>query len=204
MQPAKGPTAQVVATYASVQAPAQITEAQTLPDAAQEDVEACPSLTTTEQRADPVASPVAPARIEPSTNAGQASPMEPTPTPGEAARRLAKFTAEVERIRCSPILASPPKQKAQPRKPTLPLHSKRIAAQPLGHVPTSKRGEVLLKQRMGNLPSLSQQATPSSASFDALFNSNLSAADMEALDTLFPATKTRAGRASRRPLAAAV
>ena len=44
-------------------------------------------------------------------------------------------------------------------KAPLPIRSRRIAAQSLSHIPTSKRGEVLLMKRMGIAP----PATPVSS-----------------------------------------
>jgi hypothetical protein len=54
---------------------------------------------------------------DPSTPTKDAQPDTPgpsdaTPTPGEAARRLARFVEEVQVKRRSPLLASPPRQKA--------------------------------------------------------------------------------------------
>lgn len=72
-------------------------------------------------------------------------------------------------------------------------------AQKMGHIPSSKCGEVLLMKKMGILPS---QAPPSSAarcSFDSLFEGNLSNSDAEALDVMFLAITNEAGRASRCP-----
>jgi hypothetical protein len=64
-----------------------------------------------------------------------------TPTPREAARRLARFVDEVRVVREPPLFASPPRQRARARRP-LPVRrrSTRIAAQPLAHIPASRRG----------------------------------------------------------------
>jgi hypothetical protein len=73
----------------------------------------------------------------------------------------------------------------------------------MGHIPASKRGEVLLMKNMGvTLP----QLPPSSAAnklFDSLFVSKLSKNDITAFDDMFPAIKIRAGRVSRQPTAVA-
>jgi hypothetical protein len=58
-------------------------------------------------------------------------------------------TIEVQCRRQSPLIISPPRQKAVTKR-SLPIRSKRIAAQPLSHIPTYKRGEVLLRQRMAS------------------------------------------------------
>jgi len=50
------------------------------------------------------------------------------PTPREAAKRLARFTEEVQVTRLPPLINTPPKQKPTPKR-TLPLRSRRIAAQ---------------------------------------------------------------------------
>ena len=70
-------------------------------------------------------------------------PSDATPTSRKAARHLARFTEEVQLKRRSPLIATPPRQKAATKRP-LPIKSRRIVAQPLAHIPTSKWGEVLL------------------------------------------------------------
>jgi hypothetical protein len=83
-------------------------------------------------------------RLQPlSYNCVQTPMIDPTPTSTKVARRLSKFTTEVQRKRKTLLIASPPKQKP-PTKPVIPHRSRRITAQPLGHIPASKRGEVLL------------------------------------------------------------
>lgn len=127
-------------------------------------------------------------------------PSEPTPTPQEASRRLQMFTRKVQRKRPLPIIKVPPKQKEFVRKPPVLLRSRRIAAQQLDNIPTSKKGEVLLMRRLGVLPS---NAAPSSAtrrSFDTLFT-ELATNDGEAFDELFADTRRRGARLARRPLA---
>ena len=53
---------------------------------------------------------------------------EGTPTPREAAKRLSRFTEEVQIMRQPPLINSPPKQKPVPKRTTLPIRSRRIAA----------------------------------------------------------------------------
>jgi hypothetical protein len=70
---------------------------------------------------------------------------EETPTPSEAAHRLARFLDEVRVEREPPLIASPPRQKTPVRRPpTIRPRSSRIATQPLAHISASRRGEVLL------------------------------------------------------------
>jgi len=58
-------------------------------------------------------------------------PNDATPTPREAARRLARFTEEVQLKRRSPLIATPPRQKAATRRP-LPTRSRRSSASTVG------------------------------------------------------------------------
>ena len=53
---------------------------------------------------------------------------EGTPTPREAAKRLAMFIEEVQVMRQPPLINSPPKQKPTSKRTTLPIRSRRIAA----------------------------------------------------------------------------
>jgi hypothetical protein len=95
--------------------------------------------------------------------------------------------------RASPLIATPPRQKAATARPR-PIRSKRIAAQPLGHIPTARRGEVLLMQRMGITHPAAPVSTASKATYDVVFSGNLSSSQVEALDELFQAAKCRAAR----------
>jgi hypothetical protein len=80
-------------------------------------------------------------------------PGDETPTPREAARRLARFLDEVRVVREPPLIASPPRQRAIAKWPlSVRRRSTRIVAQPLAHIPASQWGEVLLKQRLGIAP----------------------------------------------------
>jgi hypothetical protein len=122
------------------------------------------------------------------------------PTPREAARHLARFTKWVQLKRRSPLIATPPRQKAATKRP-LPTRSKRIAAQPLAHVLTSKRGEVLLTKRMDNLSNATPTSSVSKRAYDAIFIWNLTSSQVAALDELFPATNNRASRKAAHTLA---
>ena len=55
------------------------------------------------------------------------TPNDATPTPREAVRCPARFTEEVQCKRKSPLIASPPRQKAVTKRP-LPIRSRRIDA----------------------------------------------------------------------------
>jgi hypothetical protein len=136
----------------------------------------------------------------PTTPRPQPEPVQPesTPTPNEAARRLERFKAKVLVTRPAPLIASPPKQRALPRRSHIQTRSTRIAAQPLSHIPTAKRGEVLLKKKLGIPPPPPPITTASQSTQDAIRNRRLSEAQIAAYDALFPAANCRTGRASRR------
>ena len=121
-------------------------------------------------------------------------PSDATPTPHEAVRRLARFIEKVQLKQMSPLVASPPRQKVAATRQPLLKRSRRIAAQPLAHISTSKRGEVLLIQRMGFAPPAAPISSVSKRAYDDLFARNLTSSEIEALDVLFPATNTRTGR----------
>jgi hypothetical protein len=80
------------------------------------------------------------------------------------------------------------------RRNPLPKRSKRITAQPRAHIPTSKRGEVLLMQRMGFTPPAALVSSASKRAYDDLFAGNLTLSEAEALEALFPTTNTRTSR----------
>jgi hypothetical protein len=117
-----------------------------------------------------------------------------TPTPCEAARCLARFTEEVLIRRVSPLIASPPRQMVATRRNPLPKRSRGIAAQPLTHIPTSKRGKMLLMQRMSFAPPAAPVSSASKRAYDDLFAVNLTSSEVEALDALFPATNAMTSR----------
>ena len=115
-----------------------------------------------------------------------------TPTPLEAARRLARCLDEVRVEREPPLVASPPRQRTPVRRPPpLRPRSSRIAAQPLAHIPASRRGEVLLNKRLGIAPPTAPVSPVSRGILDALRSGTLSASEVEALDALFPAFNGR-------------
>jgi hypothetical protein len=113
---------------------------------------------------------------------------EDSPSPVEATRRLARFREEVVVVREPPLISSSPKQKTPPKQ-TFPLRSRRIAAQNMDHIPTSKRGEVLLKKRLGLLEASAPPSSTAKRSYESYFEGDLSTAEVEALDELFPACR---------------
>jgi len=127
----------------------------------------------------------------------QQQPLTSSPTSSEAARRLARYTQEVQIKRPSPLISSPPKPRATAKRPYMPHRSARIAAQTLSHIPTAKRGEVLLMQKMGVQPPRAPVTTASKKAYQAIFTGELSDTQVEAFDEMFPAVK--AGRTTRRP-----
>ena len=129
---------------------------------------------------------------------------EATPTLQEATRRLACFTKEVQQKRSSPLISSPPKQKVPAKRDPMPTRSSRIAAQPLAHIPTAKRGEALMK-RMGVLPPTAPMSSGPKRAYEAIFAGKLTPEQVVALDELFPAANCKAAsRTTRRatPVAA--
>jgi hypothetical protein len=63
-----------------------------------------------------------------------------------------------------------------------PLRSRRIAAQSLSRIPTSKRGEYLVLKRLGHASAIAESTAGNK--FDALFSGQPE--DVEALRELFP------------------
>ena len=64
----------------------------------------------------------------------------------------------------------------------------------MAHIPSSKRGEVLLIQRMGFAPSAGPISSASKRAYDDFFARNLTSSEVEALDELFLATTAMTGR----------
>jgi hypothetical protein len=111
-----------------------------------------------------------------------------TPSPHEATRCLARFLDEVQVVQEPPLIASPPRQRMPVRKPQhIRPRSRRIAAQSLTHIPASRRGEVLLNQRLGISPPTAPVSPAPKGILDALHSGTLSSSQVEALDALFPA-----------------
>jgi len=101
-----------------------------------------------------------------------------------AARRLKSFTRRMLKKVDSPLIREPPKQ--PPAKSVLPWRCRRLAAQSLSQVPASKRGDVLIMQRMGYTKGLPAPSTSELEAFDKIFDGNLTTSNNEALDALFP------------------
>jgi len=103
-----------------------------------------------------------------------------------AKRRLDSFINNITRKRDSPLIREPPKQ--PPTKPVLPWRSRRLAAQSLSWVPASKRGEMLIMQRMGYIRDPSAPSASEFEAFDGL------------LTTTWLRPKPRRWTSSSRPL----
>ena len=73
-----------------------------------------------------------------------------------------------------------------------------MAAQSLSRVPASKRGEVLIMQRMCYTKDLSAPSASELEIFDRVFDGNLIASEAEALDELFPAVGKAPSRQPQR------
>jgi hypothetical protein len=58
---------------------------------------------------------------------------------------------------------------------------------------TSKRGEVILMQKMGIAPPAALVSSASKGTYNAIFTGNLKPSHVAAPDELFPATNNRAG-----------
>jgi hypothetical protein len=100
-----------------------------------------------------------------------------------AARRLKSFTRRVLKKVDSPLILEPSKQ--PPAKPVLPWLSRRLVAQRLSQVFASKRGEVLIMQCMGYTKGPSAPSASELEVFDKIFDGNMIASNVEALDALF-------------------
>ena len=100
-----------------------------------------------------------------------------------AARRLKSFTRRMLKKVDSPLIREPPKQ--PPAKSVLPWRSRRLAAQRLSRVLAFKRGEVLIMQRMGYIKGPLAPSASELEAFNQIFNGNMTASNVEALDALF-------------------
>ena len=115
---------------------------------------------------------------------------------GSAKRHLDNFISNVTRKRDSLLIREPPKQPLA--KPVLPWRSRRLAAQSLSRVLASKRGEVLIMQRMSYTRDPSVPSASELKAFDRLFDGNLTASEAKALNELFPAVGKAPSRQPRR------
>lgn len=97
--------------------------------------------------------------------------------------KLKQFAGKVFRKAASPIL------KAEIHDSSLikvPLRSRRIAAQPLANIPVSKRGEMLVMQRMWFVQGRPTDSTR--RDYEGIFTGNLTALHKEAMRQMFPDT----------------
>jgi hypothetical protein len=115
---------------------------------------------------------------------------------GSAKHRLDSFINKVTCRRDSPLIRELPKQPLA--KPVLPWRSKRLAAQSLSRVLASKRGKVLIIQRMDYAKGPSAPSASELEAFDKLFDSNLIASNAEAMDALFSAVRKGSSKQPRR------
>ena len=79
-------------------------------------------------------------------------------------------------------------------KPVIPWWSRLLAAQPLSRVSASKRGDVLIMQRMGFAKGPSASSASELEAYEKLFDGDLTASEAEALDELFAAVRSRQPR----------
>lgn len=82
--------------------------------------------------------------------------------------------------------------------PTLPHHSKRIAAQPLSCVPVSKQGEILVMQRMGFIDGRTVPSTADKGAYDSVFHEDPTPSPEVAMRELFPELLGEGPRRSTR------
>jgi hypothetical protein len=114
-----------------------------------------------------------------------------------AERHLKRFTERVTKTRQPPLLELPGDEAAiGGRAPlSLPMQSRRIAAQTTAHIPTAKWGEYLVTKRLG----LSSGMPPSSTSamtYDEVFNGDPD--HLQVLCELFPPVGDRSGASIRQ------
>ena len=106
------------------------------------------------------------------------------------------FSKSVLRKLEPPLVPVPP-QPPSPRPPRTcqsRRRSRRLATQPLARVPTSKRGEVLIMQRMGYIKPGQPPTAAAIERLDRLLGGDMSASEAKALDALFLAVQTRRRR----------
>jgi hypothetical protein len=167
-----------------------------------------PQLTPPASEVAPVEVTSRPSEMETATRDGSPQPLEhesalltppregqpgvasgdETPSPREAARRLAQFLDKVRVVWEPPLIASPPWQRTPVRRPPpIRPRSRQIAAQPLTYIPAFRRDEVLLNQRLGIAPPTAPVSPAPKGILDSLRSGTLSSSQVEALDVLFPA-----------------
>ena len=113
-----------------------------------------------------------------------------------ATRRLKSFTRRMLKNVDSSLICKPPNQ--PPAKPVPSPWNRRLAVQSLSRVPASKRGEVLIIQRMCYTSGPSAPSVLELEAFDKIFDDNLIASNVEALDMLFPDGGKDVSRQPRR------
>ena len=127
---------------------------------------------------------------DPSTSLGDG--LQTVDNDGSFKRLLGNFTKVVVRKRAFPLICVSPK--LPPAKVVLSLWSKHLAAQSLSRVPASKRGNILIMQRMGLVTGLSTPNASMIKTYDALYEANPTTSNVEVLEALFQG----GGKESRR------
>lgn len=91
-----------------------------------------------------------------SVSRNAARPTPSTRGTASAERRLSRFADQVAKPAAKPLLQfkTPPQKKSA--QPLIPSRSKRIAAQNIAHIPASKRGEYLVRKRLGETRAFAQ------------------------------------------------
>jgi hypothetical protein len=76
----------------------------------------------------------------------------------------------------------------------LPKAQQKYVKKPLSHIPTSRRGEVLLNMRMGIEPPAAPVSPAPKSLREAILPGNLTSSQINALDGYFPAAILWTGR----------
>jgi hypothetical protein len=126
----------------------------------------------------------------------QSPALDSTPNTAEADKRLQLFTEQVQIKWRTPLLEAPKQKQPVWRQPSQP-RSSRLAAQKLAHILPSKRGEILLQQKLGIPPPPPPITKASSKTSKAVTSGNLEDLQIAAFDKLFLAARMMAGRAVR-------
>lgn len=100
--------------------------------------------------------------------------------------RLKRFTERILRKVASPLLPTVPTVTHEQPSAKLPIWSRRIAAQPLSRVPTSKRGEILVIKRLGFLQEQARPTPTGTDAYNSTFVDRLNPSHEEAMRELFP------------------
>jgi hypothetical protein len=96
----------------------------------------------------------------------------PSPQTTSADRRLKRFTERITKMRHPPLLELPGDDTTIGGRapPSLPKQSRRIAAQSIAHIPTSKRGKHLVLKCLGLTGRMSSPSTLALMAYDEIFS----------------------------------